>query len=669
MPQALTIVRRGAQNASPAAPPAAPAPLSIVKRGGRPVEPDFRVETVGEMPGEAPEWARSAWDFVVGSAETVPEAVMGLGELGKAAIPDALNQAFGGAAGATGPWAFVKGQLGAHGKTLERARDAYASGDYGNAMLHFTNWLVPMLGPAVDEAQYGEVPTGGVAEAIGARDSQARRMGRATGVLGQLLAPRAVANVVGGRRVPGLGLKNPALSAEDLAYAQREGIPVDAATATGSKAVRNLQAVADNSLSEAVTHRGQTFRAAQNEAIARAGDKLASDVRPADWTPERAGAHLRRQLEKNVGESRATASDAYAKLREIEESNTYYRIHETQPEVSRTTSDGRSAVLQPRQTTNVSLPVDLAEAKAGIRPLYDELLGKKERVGLPGDETRVLQALDKVMQSENVQPLSQADSILSELKRLGRGDGPPTRARAAAQKATRELEKRVAAMTERAPKEVKAALDEGRAATRAKYEALDVLDSLRDEPVQTFRNLMAPGDASLKKLRAVAKFLPPEDMATLGRAWLQSELEAVAGQKNGWARMRQRWNQVGAETRKIVLGKSPTLARDLDHLLRVAAEIEKNPNPSGTALTLWSSGQGALLFTDPVTGAASLVGTGLLSKLLYSPAGVRLLTRGLTTPRGSRLAAAAVGADLAALSERLGAPMTPAPAGAEDRRR
>lgn len=665
----LSIVRRGASNASPAAPatPAAPAPLSIVKRGGAPVQPDFRAETVEDHPdigGDDWGWVRNAWDYVVGTAETLNPLPM-VDALGRAVIPDALNQALGGQPGVTGPWQFAKGALKSHEATLDRARKAYADGDSGNAILHFTNWLVPLLGPGVDEAAYGDVEP-----ALGAGTGQARRAGRVTGILGQLLIPPAL-RASAGARVPGLGMKNPALSAEDVAFAERGGIPLDAATATGSKTVRNLQAVADSSLSEALTRRGQTFREGQRAALQRTGERIADDVRPADWTPERAGAHLRRRLEERVGASRAEASDAYAKLREIEaEPANVARVVE-KPEVVRQTSDGRRVVLQEAVVRDVPLAIDVSAAKAGLRGWYDDLVGRKERVGLAPDESRVLQALDRVMQSDATQALSEVDGTLSELKRLARGDGPPTRARAAALRAIGELEQALDARLDAAPPAVRRALQEGRAATRAKYEALDVLDALREEPVRAFRDLMAPGDASLRKLRAVQKFLGPEDLATLGRAWLQGELESVATGAHGWARMRANWNRVGAETRKIVLGRQPGLARDIDHLLRVAAEVEKNPNPSGTALTLWSAGQGGLLVTDVATGFKSVLGTAALSQFLYSPAGVRLLTRGLRVPRSNRLLSAAIAADVATMSERLGAPLTPLPAsaGERDRRR
>ena len=123
------------------------------------------------------------------------------------------------------------------------------------------------------------------------------------------------------------------------------------------------------------------------------------------------------------------------------------------------------------------------------------------------------------------------------------------------------------------------------------------------------------------------------------------------------------------ERRGSCYGRNPELARDIDHLLRVAAEIERNPNPSGTALTLWSAGQGGLLVTDVATGLQSILATGALSRFLYSPTGVRLLTRGLRVPRSNRLAAAAVAADVATMSERLGVSLVPVPARTGERER
>lgn len=666
----LTIVRRtpiGAQAQAPAPSPT-PAGLSIVKRDGKPVEADFKVETVGDAGGGGlPDWISGAWDFVKGAAATYDPSPM-LETIGKALVPPAYDGPLATKTGAreslglpreTGLANFATQALTAQTEVLNKARESFAKGDHASAVLQFTNWLTPFVGPGVEAGQQ-EVRDGRVMHGLGTT----------FGFMSQLLAPKVANKALGRRQVPALVGENPALADGAAQFARDNAIPLDAATATGSKAVANLKAVADNSIPEIVTRRGQTYRAGQEAALERVGGELMGRARPADWTPERAGEHLRTRVEAAVGESRADQGAAYKVLRDLELDPANVRTVIEKPEVRKTTSDGRSVVLEPAVTRDVALATDVAPAKAGVRGWFDQLSTRKEKVGLTGPETKVHQALYRLMELGDIESLSTVDEVLGGFKTAAREAPATGRAEAAALKAVRDLSRQVDEAARKTPGATKA-LAEGRAATRAKYEALDTVKRLKEEPVGTFKMLMASDDAGLVKLRALAKFTTPADMATLGRAWLQAKIEAVPNVSNGWSAAKRDWNKVGAETRKIVFGKDGSLPRDIDHFLRVAAEIEKNPNPSGSALTLVSAGQlGALLqFTDPLTSAKIVLGADALSRMMYSPTAVRLLTRGLTTPAGNTVATAAIVAEIAATSERLGVRLTPAPAAAEERGR
>jgi hypothetical protein len=117
-----------------------------------------------------------------------------------------------------------------------------------------------------------------------------------------------------------------------------------------------------------------------------------------------------------------------------------------------------------------------------------------------------------------------------------------------------------------------------------------------------------------------------------------------------------------------MLFKDPAYIKDLDNFFMLAKKIGESPNPSGTAHTVLVAGQTGLLVTNPLTGAASIVGTAALSKLLHSAAGVRLLTKGFQVPVGNPAAATAIFGDL---SQALDlpvtglAPMMPVPAHAQ----
>lgn len=277
----------------------------------------------------------------------------------------------------------------------------------------------------------------------------------------------------------------------------------------------------------------------------------------------------------------------------------------------------------------VKLPVQLSGAKKALQPLYDRLKRESELVPLMGDKGRALVALDRLLNGPEHAPVSVVDGALGDLKSMARADIPElrTQGQGLAAQAVKELDKAVRAAAAKAGPDAVSALEEGRAATVAKYQAGDVLEQIRQEPVQAFNQMTAPKDSGIEFLRKV-KEMAPDKIPDVARAYLENLMGTATaeGGFNRAAKLQADWQRLGPATKQELFG---TQTQNLDHFFLLAKRLAENPNPSGTALTLNSGSQIALAFTHPMTGIPIVLGSGALSKLLHSPRGVQALTRGM----------------------------------------
>jgi hypothetical protein len=222
---------------------------------------------------------------------------------------------------------------------------------------------------------------------------------------------------------------------------------------------------------------------------------------------------------------------------------------------------------------------------------------------------------------------------LSAMKALARTDNPTrTVSQGLAATAVRTLDAQVQRAVAQGGPDAIQALRAGRAATTAKYTAADLLKSLRDEPRQVFDQATWANDAGIDRLTAIAKQAPNE-LPKVGRAYLDNLFsQATAeGRFGKTASLATQWQKLGPQTKQLLF-KDPAYIKDLDHFFLFAKRAADNPNPSGTAYVGAIGAQGAYLYTEPVSGALVQLSGAALSKLLHSPAGVRLLMRGLRTP-------------------------------------
>ncbi len=683
-------------------------------------------------------------DFVAGAAHSL-NPVPAINAVAQA-LP--IPKAVGGGGVLEGPTNFTSGILAAQNHVKEGADAAWAAGDYKTAVRKYADWLLPIIGPAMDasaDKMGGSQPWRGAGEAVG---------------LGLGLAgPKAldVAQV----KVPAMATNANAGETAALRFAEERGIPVDMATATGNPFVRNIQtATANTPLGSIPAMRGQS---AQIGALRRVGSELADAVYPDAVTPEQAGEGLRQSLNFQVRKFHGKATEAYDRLRRYEADQEHaemvpspegqalqkaineeavrtvgraptpeewgelrrmreeldamqYQQGGTVENAARSrgtendwtdgdmrkssyvqarggapvyqdilqaapgTSDMTRAAVQtsleqaiksgrftnaargaldvakqrlagslrvsspklppgagaaPAEMTTMMLPVDLRAVKSMLRPFYDRLMRQ-----LPITQARSspgLKAIENIVNGPDFGPVSQVDTDLGIIKGLARGaDLPELRdvSQGLAAQAVKRLDEAVRDAVAKAGPDATRALEEGRAATRAKYAVSDVLNGLRDEPVQAFGQAVYAKDAGIARLRELAKHAPAE-MPRIGRAYLE-DLLGKATAEGGFDKaqtVQSAWANLGPQTKQLLFPE-PGQVQALDNYFRLAKMIGKNPNPSGTALvgTSLASVQGMLF--APIPTAAGNATSLALSALLRSPKAVRLFTKGTTLMLG-----------------------------------
>ncbi len=473
-----------------------------------------------------------------------------------------------------------KDVLAAQNHVKEGADAAWAAGDYKTAVRKYADWLIPLLGPQMD-VQADNLAKGDYWKAAGGLAG-----------LGTMLAgPELLKNVP--IRIPSVKVlpsvvkrtTNP-VEASAVALGEREGVPLDLGTVTGSPAVRNMQKRMEGTIGGAAPT--QAFQAEKDLGLTRTGEKFANQVHPTQETPLSAGGALHGEIESHVKALDSTADAAYTQLRALEQAN--------------------------------PTAIDVAGAQSGLQALYQQLLQENALVPLQGGRGKMLVALDRFMKGPNTVPLSVAERSLSDLKALSRGNEAMPELRTGAQgiasKAVGELQAQVDAAATRAGQPVIDALKRGRAATREKYAVADVLDALNAKDVSAYNQVLTkPAIQQLRELKRIA----PNSIPKIARAWLDEKLE-LATQEGGFGhtdKLYADWQKMGAETKAELFGARMT--KDLDDFFKLAKDLGKNPNPSGTANVLGFNTAQALAYLP----------TKALAKMLYNPTAIKLLTQGM----------------------------------------
>jgi hypothetical protein len=530
-----------------------------------------------------------------------------------------------------GPINTLKNIGAAHQEVFQQAKDAYDKGDYGSAAIKTLFGVIPVVGP-----EFNQMGDNARAGKWGEALTDVAAMGTniaAPAVIAKL--PKVAANV--GKILPKAQTAEEAAAVE---FGRQHGVPIDAATATGNRYVQGVQAMADRSpLGSVVAGRANTE---VGGAMRQTADRLKNDASPVAVDAVGAGERVQKALEQKIQRHAVEANDAYTKLRDYEQKAT--------PDLVRARNTGAGA----DDFNDMQLAVDLRGEKPALQPILARLLKKKELTGsLMGAEGRAAVALDALVTGPDFAPLSVVDSALGDIKSMARGADMPelrTSGQGIAAEVVKKLDARVRARAAQAGPDVLKALEDGRAATTAKYETAEARDFLvpsSHEPRATFNRLTANEDAGVLKLRALQKMVPGE-LPNVGRAVLTDILDtpmADGGFAHGQKALAD-WQRLGAESKKLLFPK-PGQTEALDSFFLLAKKLSESPNPSGTALTANSMGQTVLAFTNPSVGVPVVIGSGALSKILHNPAAVQFLTKGMRVsldakPGAPMLAAASI---------------------------
>lgn len=532
---------------------------------------------------------------------------------GRAVIPEAMARALGAndaEAKQYGPMNTLHNIGAAQQDVFNQAKEAYDKGDYGSAAIKAMFGMMPIVGP-----EFNQMGDNARAGKWGEALTDVAAMG--TNIAMPAVAGKVTANV--GKVLPA------ARTAEEAAavdFGRANDVPIDAATATGNRYVQGMQAMADRSpIGSVVAGRAGN---AQAQAMRRVAGDLKNQASPVAVDPVVAGERVAKALETKIQRHHAEATAAYDKLRDFEQNAT--------PDMVRAKNTGAGA----DDFNDMQLAVDLRSSKPQFQPILNQLLKKKELTGqLQGAEGRAAVALDSLVNGPDFAPLSVVDSALSDIKGMARGADMPelrTSGQGIAAEVVKRLDAQVRARASRAGSDVLKALDDGRAATKAKYATADARDLLvpaSGEPRRVFNSLTANEDAGITKLRELQK-VAPQELPTVARALLD-DLFTKPMEEGGFSRGLSTfndWQRLGSQTKKLLFPK-PGQTQSLDSFFLLAKKLSESPNPSGTALTANSMGQTVLAFTNPSVGVPVVIGSGALSKILHSPKAVDFLTRGL----------------------------------------
>src|SRR5881394_1284738 len=480
----------------------------------------------------------------------------------------------------------------------QEADARWEKGDKVGAAAKYTESLIPILGPMMSHA-----------------GNQAQR-GEWAALAGDVTGAVAVPELL--QRVPATRttvrpVVRAHLTPEEAAavkFGEARGVPIDAATATGNAFVRGIQKVTGESLGGSVV--GGRARSAQQQALTRTGKQLATGPLASASSPELAGRTLVGALEDKIQAHQDWANTQYDALRAIEADPKYSR----QVRVATSATGGVPATVQ------MPLPIDLRGAKQTLTPIYQQL--ERQSPLTRQQSSAGFKALQNIVQGPDYAPLSQVDRDLSALKDIAREQG------GVAKLAVQEVDAAVRKRAAQAGPAAAHALELGREAVKARVATSDLLESIRSEPVQAYRQMVAPQDTGIDLLRTVQKETP-HAIPGVARAYLDEAMRTATAE-GGFghaAKLQADWRRLGASTKRILF-PLPGQVEALDNFFLLAKRIAENPNPSGTAGTAFKGGELLGLITNPLVGVPVSAASTAMAALLYSPAGVRALTRGLS---------------------------------------
>jgi hypothetical protein len=513
-----------------------------------------------------------------------------------------------------------------HVNEAQEAAGAVKRNSYIEAFGHGLAAATPLVGPAAAQAgeriggtpptydKYGNLVQPGMAPDV------AGGTGAGISVLAPMFAGPA-AELAGKIPLPNVpkipSTLNPVQQGA-VDFLRQNDVPLNVGTITGNKFVKAAQALVQNQPLGATT----AMRAGQatEQGLTRVAGNLADQAHPYPVTPESAGAAAPRALGKKIEQLSAVEDAAYGKA--FAGRNDPAHSYELPLRLDK---DGGQI------TGTVNMPVDVRDIKYLAQPIFDEMqwMPASDRASSAG-----YTALKNILEGDDFIPAWQAERGLSGLKTMARVDnksGVRNASQGIGASLIPDLQANINASVASTGEAAIRGLQEGRATHASKMEIAGLAEELRSEPVQAFQQMTWKNDTGIDFLRRIHD-QAPEVTPQIGRALIE-KLFSQATAEGGFGKARtllNKWQDLGPETKKL-LYPNPQLRANLDKFFNGAALVAENPNPSGTAVVGSLIPGGLLLVHNPITGGAWLLGGLGASKLLFSPAGVRMLTEGLNS--------------------------------------
>ena len=506
---------------------------------------------------------------------------------------------------------------------LTKAREAATNGDYHTAVLHGGAYLLPVVGPMLDD-MVSRVKNGQSAEVAGD--------------LFTMFVLPTLAKKVPNVRTPRLNALGPKeTAATQWALNQNPPVSLSVGEASGNVAARTAEYIA-----ERATVAGSVMGP-------RGVNKMSEGFNTI-------GAQLREKV--NNGRGPRTSLEAGEAI--IDAMGPEGRVVQT------LRADAKALYTQATALTGreAAFAVDVKTAQDQLRGLAKRLAASPEKLPLRGDLHQAAIVLDDVLRLDNTVPFMIAETdVLSPLKTVQRGFTKNSSEWNVIQEAINAVDDQVMAAARAGGQVVEAMIKEARLKTAQMHEVMD----FKMEPTsaaQLGRRVVAPGDTGIETTRRIQRYAP-EVLPDVGRAAID-ELFAPSLVKDGITKvdsLLNRWTAIGDETKRAyfadAIKKDPNFLSDMDNLTLSLSRLSNKINASnstGTAAGV-AHGINAVWAQNPALSVLLETFGGLIPVVMRNPKVVRLITRGLQLPTN---AVAARTANVAAIYKALELATAPA---------
>jgi hypothetical protein len=513
------------------------------------------------------------------------------------------------------------------GQEADIAARRFKKGRYSEAFGHGLAYALPVLGPmAADIGE--ELP---------------EHPGRAAAHEIELLAPEGAKMlpekaVLRGGKPLFENVNNPEVNRALQNVKPR--VRMTAGQETGNPALLTTEHTMKNA--PGASGRAATFYHAQEEDVANEARRLARQPGPTGANPYEAGRAVQDRFTDRIVKLKNQANNLYDQVRAAAAKNQQTVQSGTRP--TGLVGPSGQPILAP-VTQVFDSPVALDPIRNALRPVYDDLLTNMDEVRRA--HSPAFRALDQLMKGDaSHMSAMDFDEFLGAVKALARRTKNPyltSRSQALALKVIGEGEKSLDTALRGAGPNVTSKLRSARNIVKSYYETGELRAQFAGEPATVYKRLSARGDTMADTLKRIQQ-IAPDETKTIARTYLEGLVEKATGE-GGFGRaagVKEDWRNLGPETKKILFG--PQLTKDLDDFFLAAKTLTKPINPSGSGhMVATLGGLGVLgravwkVFQGDYLGAAELgaIGYGMpniMSRVLFSPGGAKLLTQAIKLP-------------------------------------